>query len=301
MLELLGAPPDSRPVFPAALRDELRAELESAVEPLVGPYSREDSLYVNKRALTLLHGCEAHYIADRDAPFEWSTGSATGTVSHKAVELLVGWRGNPNAGDLVDAAVERLERGDDSLGPWLVGLEDGERAELAAAAQTLVAGFLEGFPPLERRWRPVVESRVRLDLADGRVGVVGRIDLSIGSSAGEQAGKILIDLKTGRPQAVHTEDLRLYALLETLRFGTPPRLLVSLYLDSGEPHTETVTENLLWSAAQRLVDGIERLAELNAGREPERRPGPVCRWCPARGNCEPGRRWLDVERDANLD
>jgi RecB family exonuclease len=288
VLALLGAAPGDRPVFPAGLRDELRSELETAVEPLVGSYTTlQKSLYVNKRVLSLVHGCEAHYVADRATPFEWSTGSATGTVAHKAVELLVGWRGDPNAGDLVGGALERLETGDDTLGPWLAGLAPPERAELTAATETLVAGFLEGFPPLERRWRPVVESRVRLDLAGGRVGVVGRVDLSIGCSDGEQAGKILIDLKTGRPQAIHTEDLRLYALLEALRFGTPPRLLVSFYLDSGEPHTETVTENVLWVAAQRLVDGIERIAQLDAGREPERRPGP-CRWCPARHDCEPG-------------
>ena len=75
------------------------------------------------------------------------------------------WRGDPAAGELVDEAIARLIASTDRIGDYLGGLGEGERAELRGEAVERVNMFLECFPPLEARWRPVAESRLRADLA----------------------------------------------------------------------------------------------------------------------------------------
>jgi CRISPR/Cas system-associated exonuclease Cas4 (RecB family) len=130
---------------------------------------------------------------------------------------------------------------------------------------------------------------VRIDLFDGRIVLQGRVDLTLGHARGTTARKVLIDLKTGGFAPGHAEDLRFYALLETLRIGTPPIRLATYYLDSGRPHAERVTLDTLHSAVRRTVDGAVRLAGLiDHGQPPVRRPGPSCRWCPLQDGCPDG-------------
>jgi hypothetical protein len=292
VLDQLGT--SDRPRFRDDLRDHLEAELSEALGPLVAGLA-DPPLVVTKHRLSMIHGCEARFVAEEGRPFEWTPSTARGVVAHKAVELLVGWTGTPVPLDLVGAAVTSLERDDFApVRPYLLGLSTGQRAELVAGANEKVTAFLETFPPLDRRWRPVTEARVRADLCDDRVRLAGKIDLTLGYARhGTEAGKVVIDLKTGAPQPAHVEDLRFYALLDTLRLGVPPRLLVSYYLDAGRPRTEAVTEDLLWSAARRLVDGVARMVELGAGtRAPGRVPSWGCRWCPVLGTCDDGRRHL---------
>lgn len=147
--------------------------------------------------------------------------------------------------------------------------------------------------------RPATEVRMRADLCGGRIVLNGRIDLSLGQAigSGTQARKVVVDFKTGNAAPTHREDLRFYALVETLRIGVPPRLLVSAYLDSGHNDVEAVTVDLLHSAAARTADGIKRYAELRTGhREPQYRASFACRWCPLLDGCETGRAFLtDVD------
>jgi hypothetical protein len=162
--------------------------------------------------------------------------------------------------------------------------------------------FLECFPRLEPRWRPVAESRLRADLNDDRIVLSGKVDLTVGRAEGLRAGKVLVDLKTGGFSPSHREDLRFYALVETLRLGVPPRVLGTYYLDGGRLHQEGVTEPLLRGALERVVDGAAAaVALLHEGREPQLKPGPPCRWCPRRATCDVGRRYLEREDDPDLD
>ena len=106
----------------------------------------------------------------------------------------------------------------------------------------------------------------------------------------------IIDLKTGSPRVGHRDDLRFYALLDTLRIGVPPRLIASFYLDTGIAEVEPVTEALLDATVARTVDGAVQIAELRAGtRAPIHRPAHQCRWCPVLSTCDVGRRWLADE------
>ena len=155
--------------------------------------------------------------------------------------------------------------------------------------------FLECFPPLRKRWRPVTESRVRVELCDGRIVMGGKIDLSLGRAEGTRAGKVVIDLKTGGFVPAHVDDLRYYALIETIRIRAPPRLVAS-YLDQARAHPEIVTESVLRAAVARTTDGARRLHALrHEGAEPTRRAGPACRWCPLLDDCEVGRAGLEPD------
>lgn len=300
VIEQLGS--TDKPTFRADLRDDLRDDLNQslteALQPLIDATDGDEKrwpLMLNKRALGLLHGCETRYVADQTEEFNWSIPIARGSVAHKAIELLIAHRGNPTPLDLVEGAMARIENDERDLSRYVQQLSEAERADLAGQANDFVASFTDNFPPLKRQWRPVAESRVMATFVDDKLELRGRVDLSLGRATGNKAGKVLIDLKTGRPSIAHIEDLRLYALLETLKLGVPPRLIVSYYMDAGMPRPETVTEDLLWSAARRLTDGTRKLVEITkpnpqteALREPDRTPGLNCRFCPVLDTCEPG-------------
>ncbi len=274
------------------LAERVRGLLEDGLGPLVDVVDPTRALWVSKHALSGLHSCEAAWLATRDT-FSWSVRSARGTVVHKAIELSVHWRGEPLPGVLVDEAVERLADADTTLAGFLGRLRESERAELTSMCVDLVAKFQECFPPLRPAFRPVTESRVRAELCEHRVVLAGAVDLSLGRAEGERPGKVLVDFKTGSVTTQHREDLRFYAVIETVRVGVPPRLVATLELDTGTVHHEVVTLAVLEAAARRVVDAVRRMAELvELGAEPLRRPGPRCRWCPLADTCEPGRTWL---------
>jgi hypothetical protein len=252
------------------------------------------TLWVSKHLLSSVHGCEGLFLAQDEETFAWTPQTARGTVAHKAIELSVSWRGDPSAGELVDEAIARLIASNDRIGDYLGALGEGERAELHGEATERVNMFLECFPRLEPRWRPVAESRLRADLNDDRIVLSGKVDLTVGRAEGVRAGKVLIDLKTGGFAPSHRDDLRFYALIETLRLGVPPRLLASYYLDGGRLQQEVVSEDTLAVAFERVVAGADAAVALrHEGREPVLRPGAPCRWCPRRSACDVGQRHLE--------
>ncbi len=301
VLDELGA--KERPEFRPELREELRHELESALAPMIDEIE-DPPLFVSKRKLSMVHGCEGRFVAEEMSEFEWNVPAARGTVAHKAIELLVGWTGTPSPLELVKQAMDRLEADEfKSIAMFLQSLSQGERAELTGLVNDYVTTFTETFPPLRAVWKPVAESRVRAELCGEHIAMQGVVDLSLGFARGNEAGKVLIDLKSGRPHRSHVDDLRFYALLEMLKIGTPPRLLVNYYLEAGDPRSELVTEDLLWSTSKRVVDAVQKMVELQANaREPELQASSSCRFCPARDSCEVGYEYLNKsEEDDTID
>jgi CRISPR/Cas system-associated exonuclease Cas4 (RecB family) len=227
---------------------------------------------------------------------------ARGSLAHKAIELSIHWKGDPTPLELVDEAVASLANADSGLADWLRTTTDADRASLRSQANDRVVKFLECFPPLSTRWRPVTESRLRVELAGGRIILRGQADLVLGRAEGTTARKVIVDLKSGGFAPSHLDDLRFYALLETMRIGVPPRLVSSYYLDSGRPHPETVTEAVLEAAVARTVDGADRLvALLHDGKPPVKRTGAACRWCPVLAECAEGRSFLDHDDPDGLE
>lgn len=297
-----GAEPVS---FDPDLGRALEADLAAGLAPLVDRLGDEAlPLVVAKHPLAQVHGCEARFTHELDQPFTVTVPVARGTVAHKAIELGIHWPGEPVPLDLVDAAVDRLRATDHWLGGWLDTCGEADRAELRAEAGDRVSTFFECFPPLRPSWRPVTEASLRVELFGGRIQLRGKVDLTIGRAEGPVAGKVILDLKTGRASPTHVDDLRFYALVETIRLGVPPRAVASYYLDQARAHTERVTEAMLASALARTVDGAARMVALREGETPVRRASPACRWCPLVMSCGDGRaflRDLDGDLDDDLD
>jgi hypothetical protein len=143
---------------------------------------------------------------------------------------------------------------------------------------------------------------VRQDICGERVVLRGKVDLTLGAPDGLVAGKVLVDLKTGASKGAHLDDLRFYALVETLRLGTPPLRLGTYYLDQGRLVPEDVTEAMLESTVARVVAGVTKMVELEIRSRPAvRRAGPMCNWCKLRVGCDEGNSWLRaVEEDLDL-
>ena len=272
-------------VFDSSFVDELRDE---ATEAFAAFHERlgERTLFVTKYTLSKVHGCEVHYLAPEQ--FEWTPARARGQVAHKAIQLLVNWKGEPTPRDLVDDALARLADEERDFGRWIAALSPGDEAELRGAAIERVNKFVETFPPLDKRSNPATEAAAQWPL-DDPILLRARVDLVMGRPEGRESRKLIIDLKTGRVSAQHREDLRFYALVETLVRDVPPRKLATFYLDSAAPVVEDVTEPLLRAALRRTLDGIHAIIELeNEERPPVKRTGASCRWCPVSADCPEG-------------
>ena len=153
-------------------------------------------------------------------------------------------------------------------------------------------------PTAPPRWRPVTEGTSQYPHS-GTITLRAKVDLTLGPLAATRA-RGDPHLKTGRLLARHREDLRFYALIETLARGLPPRLLATYSLDSGTADTEAVTEGLLRSTLRRTLDAVERMVEVRfEHRSPTRTAGAQCRWCTLRNDCPTGQAWLAADADGD--
>ena len=285
-------------VFAPEIVADLRHDADAALADL-GARLGDTELYVTKHAIAGVLDCEAHHLAPD--PFTWTPARARGQVSHKAIQLLLNWRGEPTPADLVDEALARLADEPTKLGDYVAGLGPGGEADLRGQAVERVTKFLECFPPLDRRWHPMTEASAQFPL-EGPIVLRARVDLIIGRPVERESRKVIIDLKSGRIMPRHREDLRFYALVETLCRDVPPRKLATFSLDSGTAVVEEVTAGHLRSALRRTLDAIERMVELRVeGREPRRTPGVSCRWCPLLDDCEPGQASRSGSTDGDAD
>ena len=301
IFDRLRSPRSERPRFEPDLAPRLHLELSNRLAAVAARVA-DPALFLSKHAVEAIGGCEAKYLHDDLAPFEWNTAKARGAVAHKAIEILVMRVDQLAPLDAVDEAIASLTNSTASIAEWLQGCGETTRAELRSEANTNVAAFVETWPPLQRPWRPVLEGSIKTELLDGAVILSGKPDLTIGHAQGDVAGKVIVDFKTGITSVAHVADLRFYALVDTLRVGVPPRLLATSYLESGRLMTEEVTEDHLWSTIDRVVDAAGRLVTLTAEeRDPVKRPGPACRWCELRPGCDEGRAHLATVDDDWVD
>ena len=296
-LGLLRRSPDPI-VFDTAFVASLRTDVEEAFAEFAERID-DETIFISKHRMSSVLGCEVQHLADDD--FSWSPAIAGGQVAHRAIQLMTNWRGDPVPADVVEEAIVRLADDDTSLGDWIERLPEADLADLRGFAVDKLIKFQECFPPLDRRAAPTVESGVRWPV-DGPIVLSGKVDLIIGRPAGAESRKVIIDLKTGRAVPKHREDLRFYALVETLRTQVPPRKLASFYLDAGEPVVEDVTEATLRTAVRRMLDAVHAEIELKIeGREPVKRPGVSCRWCPLADGCDEGTAYLTGRDGSDAD
>ncbi len=267
---------DEPVVFDRRLVAELRADATAALADLterLGP----NQLAVNKFNVATVLTCETHFLDP--GPFTWTPAIACGKVSHRAIELQLNWRGEPSPTELVDDALARLADDESPFGDWLAGLAAGDEADLRSRAVARVTQFVECFPPLRHSWHPVTEAQVRWPV-DGSILLRAKADIVIGRAVGAESRKVLVDLKSGRIYDRHREDLRYYALVETLAREVPPRMVASFSLEAGEAVVDDVTEAMLRTSLRRTLDAIERMIELTVeGRPPRAAPSAGCFRC----------------------
>ena len=99
---------------------------------------------------------------------------------------------------------------------------------------------------------------------------------------------MLIDLKSGRIVDRHREDLRFYALVETLAREVPPRSVASFSLEAGEAVVDQVSEAMLRSSLRRTLDAIERMIELPSRADRRAEPRNGCYRCRERPRADFG-------------
>ena len=293
-----------RPSFPETLADDLRRTMETGLGGVAARLAPDGGeLVVRKADLARVHACETHQLSETGTPFGWNTRNARGALAHKAIELSVHLSAPPAAGELVDLALERLVEDDWEWGPgrWLSEAPAVEVAEVRAFATDVVHKFQDECPPLKRSWRPRLESSMSAPLCDGRITLRGKVDLALGQARGTEARVMIVDFKTGGASSAHVDDLRYYAVLETLRVGVPPFRVASWYLDAGHWHAEDVDEDVLFAAARRIVDGVTKLAELQVDRRPPQlSPGPTCSYCVLRAECSGAVAWTEQRAEVGL-
>lgn len=289
---------EERPIVDPLWGSELADWIDDALidhSPRVGP----EQLWVSKGSISSVHSCETNHVLTK-GDFAWSNEVAKGVVVHHAIALAAAGSGAPPR-DLAYAALDQAERaGGKSLASWIRGRSDEERVALVAEAVVGIDGFLSAFPPLKAAWHPVPEFPVGATIADGRVRVTGRVDLALGNNRPGpdnvlRRRRMFIEVKTGRPRPEHRAEHLLYALLETLRSGVAPFRAATYYTAESTWVADDITKDLLVVAGIRLIEATQRLIELGDGREPNRRAGWRCRFCPLAEDC-PERIRADQER-----
>lgn len=289
VIDALGIPPEWEPL-PQQVIEALENQLIAALEPIAGSFTAEAPLRINKHHIATVHGCEKFHVLQRQAAFAWNINTVRGTIAHKGIELLLNWREPVIPAEIVDAAITSVaENPRESASGFLVSLTAHEMAELRGGVLGAVTNFIECFPPIKAQWRPMVEYSASYSLFDGSIIFSSRMDLVLGGPG----KKVIIDVKTGRLTPTHRDDLRFYALVESLRSRQTPRQLGSYSLDSARLESENVTHELLQSAVRRTAEGTLLIADLVLKtREPQVRPGAQCRWCPINDSCELGAKYL---------
>lgn len=281
--------------FDRGFVDDLRNEMQAALDHFSTRLDDREEVWISKHKVASVLDCEEHHLQPDE--FEWTTANAKGTIAHRAIELMLSWRGDTTPVDLVDEALTRLADENSGIGLWVAALSAGDEADVRGQSVERVTAFVENFPPLSKRWRPVTEASVRWP-NHGPITLAGKVDLLFGTPAGTESRKVIIDLKTGRPNTRHRQDLAFYALLETLVREVPPRKVATFYLDAADAHAEDVTEAMLETAMRRTLDAVNAIIELSSeGRAPRRRAGVSCRWCPLRETCEVGIAYLSSDDD----
>ena len=296
VVDALGKPQGWEPL-PNEIVVGIADQLTDSLADVAEQFTIDKPLWVSKGKLTAIHGCETNFVASLDS-FEWTLRNVKGTVLHKAIELGINWRGEPTPGDVVDEALAQLSDDERSAGEFIEQLSPAERAQLRSMAIDAYSKFDECFPPLKNSWRPVLESSARVELFGGRINLSTRADLTLGAVG----AKVIVDMKSGRVYPNHREELRFYALVESLRAGVAPRMLATYSLETARADVEPVTEGVLLAALRKTVDGIRQMAEIQLKvREPNLRACTACYWCPLADTCEEGIAFIARRNDPDAD
>jgi RecB family exonuclease len=279
-----GPPPPQEPALGAQIRQDMEARMVAGgLGRAVAHRPDRAEVWLSKNRLNDRERCEGLFrvrLFGEAPPFQHTPRTAGGSLFHKAIEIDVITERRADPATICGRASERLATTDTSFGDYWSRTDPLVRAEVLADAAGRLSLFRDSFPPLQRRWSPQPELRLRAVLAGGRVVLTGAPDLVLGRTR-----RLVVDFKSGGAWPEHPEDMRFYALLLLLRTGVAPYRVATFFLDSGEWQAEDVTDEILRRAADRVVDASTAALRLFGGRAPQLSPGRHCGWCPVRSDC----------------
>lgn len=283
--ELLGWG-DERPVVDPGLADRLEAALEDGVAGVLADHPVDERLWVSKSALDLL-ACDGWWTDRREGTFRASSAMVVGVLAHRVIELDHKSARTHDVGVLVERAWRELATDTGAMSDHANGLDDLDAAALRDDVLQLATDHRDTWPLLPVQAHVRTEQRVRANLAGGKVVLSGAPDMTIGGVRDDRARMLLVDLKTGmRREQFERQDLRFYALLLTLKYRQPPFRWASYYVTEGAWDLEDYTEELLWTAVRRTLDGVRQAARLTlGGTDLQLRPGGYCRFCSRQDAC----------------
>jgi hypothetical protein len=194
--------------------------------------------------------------------------------------------------DLLDALSARA---DHDVLVWLDESDDGGRDRLWRHAGRVRDALRAGWGPIDTGWWPRPQEPVRVPLAGGDLVLSCTFDLALG---GPGTGRpwVLVEVKAGTARDGNRSDLLWYSLVAALRHRRPPDLVAAWSAADDGLVPVPISAGSLEAAGHRALAALDRLVELAAGREPEARPNPMCRWCPDLDRCSPGLASLEAPR-----
>jgi len=276
-----------RPAHPPDLAARLYERLRDRVLPAVADH--DGQVFLSKSRLKALD-CDGRWLDRLASPFTWSTPLVTGTAVHRAIELdtASGRRRTPD--EVVERVIEELSAQPSGEASHLATLDNLELQALTAQCRDRVVEWRELWPLLDSV-HCRFEQTLRATIGRGRVVLQGKPDLVVTSTSPRDgvATAIIVDLKTGRRNEVaERADLRLYALLWTLKHRQPPFRWATYYLAEGRWDVEEFDPALLDATVDRIgraVDGVVRLAPPPPDSELRLHPGGHCRFCGRQPEC----------------
>jgi len=303
ILDRLRAPGHPRPAVDPELAGGLREWLEDALaEPVAALGDDVADVRVRKDALTQVLVCEGHFAASRRALRAVTPELARGSLVDA---LFRQWITVGEVGEPITDALGALEAegGGDGVVAFVGRLDPDRRSALAQEVSAHVERIRADWPVPSPAWLPRTQDRIMVPVAGGRVVLSGVVDLAMGGPAIDQASVCLVEVKSGARRVEHRADLHFYALLETMRAGAPPFRVATYYSATGELDVESIGEDVLVGALQRVLGATTRMCRLAAGAAPVLTPNPLCAWCIGLPGCGPGRRraGTDVPRTVGAD
>jgi hypothetical protein len=253
VLAALRGDSNRRPLIDPGLAGGLRDWLEDGLCSL--PTGIETPLVVNKQSIRdALAGRDSRRSADPPMNGSMALGALMDALFRQLV--TIGHIEDPvrNGMDALRADPRRS-----AVVDFVGGLAGRDRVEFVDELETQTGILLSRWPRLSPHWLPRTQERIAVPLAGGDVVLVGVLDLVIGAPSNGRASVGLIEVKSGRVRSEDREDLRFYALLETLRSGAAPFRVATFYTRTGRVDTEDVDDGLLTSSVQRVLAAIARM------------------------------------------
>jgi hypothetical protein len=141
---------------------------------------------------------------------------------------------------------------------FVYGLTGQELVTFRDELESQTGVIASRWPQLSPAWLPRTQERIAVPLAGGGVILVGVIDLILGAPSTGRASVGIVEVKSGRARIEDRDDLRFYALLETLRSGAQPFRIGTFYTRTGQFDGEDVDDELLASCVQRIIAALFR-------------------------------------------